>query len=287
MRPTARSLVLDLLSTLRRGSMPVRALLESAALFDVDANAVRVAISRLLAEGLVERDERGRYRLGAGAGAIQRRVSAWRDLDAALRRWDGGFLAALGVAPPRAPRAARARSLRALHFLGFRPFEAGLHLRPNNLEGGVAAARETLLGLGLAPDAHVFALHDLAPEADARARRLWDARALRSAARAARLALERSERRLPRLTPAARCAESFRVGGHALRCLALDPLLPDEICAGDERRALAAAMRRYDRIGRAAWKPFMTSHGVVAERGAQDVRVAEAADVLAAAGGTR
>ena len=32
-----------------------------------------------------------------------------------------------------------------------------------------------------------------------------------------------------------------------------DPLLPDAIAPGDERRQLLEAMVRYDRLGRAAW----------------------------------
>jgi phenylacetic acid degradation operon negative regulatory protein len=47
--------------------------------------------------------------------------------------------------------------------------------------------------------------------------------------------------------------ESFLVGGAAIRSLARDPLLPDEIAPGDHRRALTDAMRDYDRRGRALW----------------------------------
>ena len=57
--PSPRSLVLDLLSTLRRGSMPVRALVEAAALFGIAENSLRVSLARLLAEGRVARDRRG------------------------------------------------------------------------------------------------------------------------------------------------------------------------------------------------------------------------------------
>jgi len=65
--PSAKSVILDLLSTLRRGSMPVRALIEAGALFGFSGNHVRVTLARLRRSGLVERDERGRYRLGASA----------------------------------------------------------------------------------------------------------------------------------------------------------------------------------------------------------------------------
>ncbi len=63
MVPTAKTLLLDLLSTVSHGSCPVRALLEAAELFGIRENSLRVALVRLRAGGLVERDERGCYRL--------------------------------------------------------------------------------------------------------------------------------------------------------------------------------------------------------------------------------
>src|SRR2546427_11593325 len=80
-RPTAKTVILDLLATLREGSMPVRALVAAGALFDLDENNVRVALTRLLAAGLVERDERGRYRAGERAGAVGRRIARWRRIE--------------------------------------------------------------------------------------------------------------------------------------------------------------------------------------------------------------
>lgn len=285
MRPSAKSLVLDLLSTLRRGAMPVRALVEAGALFGIEGNSVRVALARLLAGGLVERDERGLYRMGAGAGEIQGRVAAWRHLGDRMRTWNGDWIGVHGAGDAGPTAGARRRGERALRFLGFRALAPGLDVRPDNLAGGSAVARETLRGLGLANDALVFALRDLGPEAEARAARLWDVPALRRAARASRAALEKSARRLPRLSGPEAMRESFLVGGHVLRQLALDPLLPPEIQPGAEREDLVAAMERYDRLGRAAWAGFLESFGVLPGRSAHDVRMIDAATTLAAAGG--
>src|SRR3990172_10296135 len=71
-RPTARSFVLDLLSTLKRGAMPVRAVVAAAEGFGIAGNSIRVALARLLAAGRIERDERRCYRLGAGAEPMRR-----------------------------------------------------------------------------------------------------------------------------------------------------------------------------------------------------------------------
>ena len=47
--------------------------------------------------------------------------------------------------------------------------------------------------------------------------------------------------------------ESFYLGGSAIQVLALDPLLPEEIQPGDDRRSLWTLMLEYDQVGRAIW----------------------------------
>ncbi len=265
--PNARSYVLDLLSTLRRGAMPVRALVESAALFGIAEGSVRVALTRLLADGLVERDERGLYRLGRAAAPVQGRVAAWRDLEARLRPWSGGWIGVLDGRGARAPsRPAQRRGERALALTGFRSFGRGLALRPDNLAGGVARLRAELGELGLAPGAVVCELRELDPVSDARARKLWDADDLIEQYRSHRRRVEASARRLRACAPELAMVESFRVGGAALRLLARDPLLPEPIVPAGERAALVDAMVAYDAMGRASWSEFMARHGVVPSR---------------------
>jgi phenylacetic acid degradation operon negative regulatory protein len=265
--PTAKSLILDLLSTLRRGSMPVRALVAAGALFDLDENNIRVALARLLSSGLVARDERGRYRLGERAEAVGRQVSRWRSIEQGLRPWNGAWVAVLG---------ADRRAERPLHFLAFRELTPGLHVRPDNLAGGVAAVRQQLETLGLPADVVVAGLANLDDATEARARALWDTSALRAAYRDARARLVRSERRLARLAPATAMAESFLLGGEVLRQLALDPRLPDPLVPSEDRAALVETMRRYDRLGRSCWAGFMREFEVLPEaRAPVDARIAE------------
>ena len=262
MRPTAKSLILDLLATLREGSMPVRALVAAGGLFGLDDNNVRVALARLLAAGLVERDERGRYRVGGRAAAVGRRIAHWRRCEEAIRSWDGAWVAVLGATGRDAGR----RASRALRFLAFRELAPGVHVRPDNLLGGVAAVREQLGSLGLPGDVIVARMDELDDRTAARARGLWDVRALRATYRRTRATLAASERRLPRLRPSDAMVESFLVGGSVIRQLVLDPLLPEPLVPAAERAAVVAAMRAYDRRGRACWAPFMRQFEVLPER---------------------
>jgi phenylacetic acid degradation operon negative regulatory protein len=268
----ARSLVLDLLSTLGSGSMPVRALLEAAALFGLAPGGVRVALSRLHAEGRIERDERGSYRLGRAALAVRERVASWRRIDQRVVPWDGAWLAVVARRPAAATPSARRAHARALDMLGFRPLERGLSVRPANLGGGVEGVRSELARLGLAPGALVFELRGLDPVSEARARGLWDGPALVAAYRRRTRELEASARRLPARPEHEAMVESFVLGGAVLRLLAFDPLLPEPIVPAAERAALVAAMRRYDELGRAAWRGFLAGFGVLPRSAALDTR---------------
>jgi phenylacetic acid degradation operon negative regulatory protein len=284
MRPTARSLILDLLSTLRRGrgSMPVRALVAAGELFGLGGNAVRVALTRLGAEGLVERDQRGSYRLGPRAEAVNDQIRSWRRVDEACIEWRGGWIAVQGGNAER-------RRQRALRFLGFRSFEAGLLLRPDNLAGGVPGVRSQLQRLGLPEDALVFRVEDLDAAHEARARALWDVDALHAAYEASLAEVAASERRPPKLSAAEAMTESFLLGGRVIRQIVFDPLLPNTIAPDAPRVRLVEAMRRYDALGRRCWARFLADFGLPHGSAPVDVRMAEAAWHLAAAeeGGVR
>jgi len=283
--PTARSLILDLLSTLRRGSMPVGALVGAGALFGLAANNVRVSLARLCAARLVERDERGRYRLGAAARAVDAHVTAWRDAVQRMRPWQPGDG---WVAVQRAPAPARSRSARreehALQLLGFRALVPGLLVRPDNLAGGVGALRQNLRALGLRDTSPVFLAAAFDAPQQQRALSLWDAAAAQHARRAALEALRRSRERLDGMPVAQAMVESFCTGGEAIRTIARDPLLPDALIAVAPLRELIDEMDAYDRAGRARWADFMASHGVHGRTSAPaDLRMGAAAAALRAA----
>ena len=260
MKPTAKSLILDLLQSLRGRALPVRALVEAGALFGLRENAVRVALARLLERGTVEREQAGQYRLPAERQALSRHIARWSEREGRTVAWTGAWVGVLGAGLARSERSARRRDARALALLGFAELAPSLWVRPDNLRGGVAATRAELHELGLAREAAVVGLSELEAELDARARELFDGEARTRSLRAARVSVERGLARLPELARESAMVESFRVGGRAIRELVLDPCLPDALAPESERRALLAAMRAYDRAGRAAWREFLRSH---------------------------
>lgn len=273
MKPSAKSFLLDLLSTLKRGTMPVGALVEAGELFGIGSNNLRVTLARLLAAGLVCRDERGRYRLAGGA--VTQRLETWRDLERRTRKWNGGWIAVhLATAVPKIGRTERRGRKRALELLGFQPLRPNFYVRPDNLSAGIATLREDLRSLGLPSTDLVFVARELPPEDDAGARALWDTDTLRHRYRRHLDELASSTEHLAGVDAREAMVESFLVGGAALRELVRDPLLPPEICPSDERLALLEAMRRYDRLGRAAWAEFLSTYDVPHLRGPDDPRPA-------------
>ena len=288
MESSPKSLILDLLATVGRSSAPVRALIAAAELFGIGENRLRVALARLCADGLVESDARGRYRLGRGALGVNDEIRGWRRLGERLRPWNGSWV---GVQTARLAKpsgaAARRNRERALRLLGFRRFGPGLEIRPDNLVGGVAEVRRRLAALGLAQAGLVFSLGELDPQADAATRALWDGEASIAGYRATRARLERSAALLATLPRAAAMLESFRVGGAALRQLVLDPLLPEAIVPAQERRALVESMQRYDQLGRAAWAGWLGERepaGASVPVGVRERSPSEASDLAALEG---
>jgi phenylacetic acid degradation operon negative regulatory protein len=260
-RPNARSLTLDLLSSLRGGAMPVSALVAAARLFRIDQNALRVAIARLLGAGQIARDERGQYRLGEAAHAVDRRVLGWREADQRCVRWPGGWwLVRARALPPARSRGRRQRE-RALLLLGFAELEPGFALRPDNLRVSLGELAGELRELGLEAGALLAHVAELDAESEARALSLWRREAFAEAYARSLAELEASEARLSDLPEERAMAESFLLGGRVIRQLVLDPLLPEPLAPEAERRALVAALRRYDRLGRRVWAGFMKRFG--------------------------
>ena len=282
-RPSPRSLILDLLSTLRHGSMPVAALVEAAELFEIPGGSLRVALARLRAAGLVTRDSRGRYAPGPQGTALQGLVRSWRRMESRMKAWDGSWL---GVhLPASGGRAERDFSRRATRRLGFRELHPGLQLRPANLRGGTRGARKALYPLGLAPSALVFRLRDLELATDAKARQSWDVAALEARYHSSQIALARSTRRLASAPAERRMVESFLLGGSVIQQLVADPLLPEEILPGNGRRALLESMRDYDRLGRSCWGSLLARHGVPHRSAPLDTRLLDPGATLPSTGG--
>lgn len=254
--PNARQLILNLLLAADGGELSARDAVAGCALFGIRENSVRVALVRLAGAGLIEAAQRGSYRLGPNGADLAQDVSTWRTAERRVRAWQGGWVAAYVGNLGRTDRVALRARDRATAMLGLRELDRGLFVRPDNLAGGVAGVRERLHKLGLQGDAAVFLVRELDPSREARARALWNGKALTKSYTKTREQLEKWRRQAGELEPRAAARESFLLGNAAIRQLVFDPLLPEPLIDLAERRAFVEAVLAFDREGREIWQRF-------------------------------
>jgi phenylacetic acid degradation operon negative regulatory protein len=265
---TPRSVVLNLVRTSGPDAQPVSTLVAVADLFGFTENALRVAVARLVADGLLESDERGSYRLGSAAAPVQAHVEDWRKGERRMRPWNGEWLSLM--LGSKVDRARRRASLSALARLGFREGHPGLWLRPDNLAQSFGETTERLRSLGLEDAAEPFRAREFGDALATRLRRLWPVRELAQGYERSLRDLQRSMDKLPVMPRQTALVQSFLLGGEAIRVLATDPLLPDDIAPSDKRRELSELMLRYDAIGRKVWRNFASTPLLQVVQGGRD-----------------
>ncbi|HNJ83751.1 MAG TPA: PaaX family transcriptional regulator C-terminal domain-containing protein, partial [Piscinibacter sp.] len=240
-------------------ALGVRELIAACALFELPENNVRVALARAVAAGQLATPRRGAYALSAQSRPLADEVGRWRSLEDQIVEWRGDWLAVHVGATGRSDRPALRARERAFGILGLAEFERGLHLRPDNLAGGVASLRERLAHL--VPQGTelgtVFVLGGLAAADAQRAAALWDAAALDAHYRdgTARLSAWLENARALPLERAAR--ESFELGHAAIRSLVFDPLLPAPLVDAAARSRFIKTVARFDDAGKAVWQRFL------------------------------
>jgi phenylacetic acid degradation operon negative regulatory protein len=255
--PSAPDLILDLLVA-HRGMLSAQLLCRAGALMGIGESTIRVGLTRLAGDGKIERGERGSYALNRAGPALSRTVDGWRQRDAQTTTWKNDWLAVHDAGVPRADRTAWRHHRLALTLRGFVPLRPGLHIRPDNLKGGLRAERDQLRGLGLSSQALVFRLADLDEAMQVAARKLWNVRALTADYRRLQTGIERSEKRLGIQPLEVAVRDSLLLGRAVIAHLIRDPLLPAELMSPAPRVALLAVTRRYQDKARTLWREWLT-----------------------------
>ena len=130
-------------------------------------------------------------------------------------------------------------------------------MRPDNLAGGLDAARRRLARLGLEREAAVFRASGFDAGRERRARALWDGKALARGYRGTAARLERWLAQAHRLDLEAAAREAFLLGDEAIRQIVFDPLLPAPLVDEQARAAFVDTVVRFDAAGQAIWKEFL------------------------------
>ncbi len=248
-----KSLILDLLSASDPNPLPAASFLEAGRVFKLKENTLRVTLGRLLSGGTIDARGAGadrRYRLSPRSRILNRHILAAQSLRS--RPWKGDWLSIVAWAPGR-DRTGRDRFRVALGVLKLANLQPGVWVRPDNLD---LSLEEVLEEFGFSNDVLWMrgALHN-GRDNGALAEDLFELRRRARAIDRACRDLEASLRRLGSLSPERALAETFAVGGRAIKFMFEDPLLPGELLPrgwrGDNLRNLFA---EYDRIGRMHWQ---------------------------------
>lgn len=207
---TARSVVLSTLLGYHPPELPVSALVRVGALFGIAERTIRVALTRMVADGDVVADN-GVYRLTERL--VERQARQDEICSPRTRRWRGAWEMAIVTAPPR-PLAERVALRKSMVGLRLAELREGVWVRPANL---IREPHATVL--------EQCTFFEGRPVTDSLelAGSLWDLPAW--AAEARRLRQE--------LDGATSLADGFIATAEVIRHLLLDPVLPPELLPED------------------------------------------------------
>jgi phenylacetic acid degradation operon negative regulatory protein len=255
-RPKAHDLVLDLMIA---DGKPLSAenLCRAGGLFGIGGTAVRVALTRLVASRKIMRLGRGLYTIDPSGPALSRAIDDWQQRHVRTTTWNADWLAVHDSTVMRSHKTAWRRHSLALALRGFAALRPTLHIRPDNLAGGLQAERAQLAALGVAASALVFRLADLDPLEQSRAAALWDVRRLTAEHRALRSALGKSQRMLRRRPMDAALCESLMLGRTVIGYLLREPVLPAEMMSPVSRIQLVEATKAYQDEALGLWRQWL------------------------------
>lgn len=250
----AKKVVLDLLGFMG-SAMDVTSLVCGGEILGVDSGAIRVALTRLKARGLVVRLERGVWALEKNARHVSDHVHGWRGLNSRACAWNGTSWLGVHLVACAAKETKRCR--RALNLLGFMTLKEGLCVRPDNLLGGVGQVRVQLHNLGLEPEACVFVMQALDESTQKQASSLWKTKELDIFYSESIERIAQAEQSLNgmELSQAARLI--YEVGDDVIRQLAFDPVLPAPMVNVYARARCVEEMRMFDHRGKSIWRQVM------------------------------
>ena len=258
--PTAKRLVLSLLSAPSQDEIAARQFVRWGALFAIDAATMRVALGRMVRDGLIEVLRRGVYGIGPRGKALSAKARSWVSAEARIGPWDERWLLVHTAHLGRRNKTVLRMRERALRLEGLAELEAGLWCRPANYREPLAATRERMLDLGLEPGSLMLRADRILGDHH-EPRQLWPVADLEQRYRQLIAAMNDSMEAIGELGDDEAARETFLIGESVIRQINGDPMLPDELVDAAARRCMHETMLAYDAVGRSAWARFQASTG--------------------------
>lgn len=263
-KPTAKSLVLDLLLAFEGQPLSARQAISACGIFDISVNNTRVALVRLSAEGLIESAGRAIYKLTDDAHALADDVASWRTRQQRIRPWDGNYICIQAGTLSRNESKARKARDRALMMLGFRALNASLFIRPNNIEKSIEEVRTRAFTLGVEKDALIFQAGDFDKATLSQIKGLWSTEDLQATYSSQSRKIETWLSRKDQLETEVAAREAFLIGGSAIKHVVYDPFLPEEWVDVRARNHFIDLVNKVDKAGQAIWRELWSTQGIPA-----------------------
>lgn len=251
-----RALVLSLMSSAFTAPQSIGRLINAAALFDIEPATLRVAVTRLLKEGLLESPDRGVYKPGPKSRALTRRVQSWKEVASRIVPWNGDWLVALTGHLGRTDRKQLRSRERALALSGYKETDAGYWVRPANLARDLDDHRADLIGIGADDAISLLRVSERALPEDSHWEALWSTNDLARTYAEAINAMTESLERLASLPRDQAARESLLIGQAVIRAINFDPLLPPELGNQNAFLRMVETMIHYNDVGRKCWQAY-------------------------------
>lgn len=255
-RPTPKRLILSLFSSPDVVLVDSARLISWTQLFDIEASTTRVAMGRLIREGLLRQHRRGVYSVGPKAQDQVRVARSWVSFQSRVIDWCDEWWVINVADLGRANKTQLRLRERALQRLGFAQHPSSLWCRPANLSFNDRALHARLVELGVEPRCQLMRVSQWVPETVDSLKRLWSVDTLVDQYQHFCHALTASQSKLHSYSESQAARETFILGDAVIKLINNDPMLPEPWLQG-HRAALIERMKEYDRLGRQHWRSFL------------------------------
>lgn len=252
----ARDLIIDLLLGLQGREISIKQIIIAAKLFEISENSIRVAVTRLSSDGVIEAIERGIYQFTAKshewADVMLNRKNGIKQ----TKQWDHQYLAVFTGELGRVDRTALNRRERALKHFGFKELEQGIYIRPDNL---AISFKEVFLGLqvsGLEKSAKICQINHFDTTTLNKIPKLWPTQTLNQNYKKYSQMIQKWLETVEQLSLDIAAKESLLLGRQTISLLMNDPLLPEDFVDVHLRDQFALSVQQLDQTGLELWQRF-------------------------------
>lgn len=247
---------MSLFSTSGIETLAIKRLLRAGELFDIEAAAMRVAVTRLVKDNLLTSPERAVYQPSAQSKALTARLQEWQGILHKTTDWSGDWLVILTHPLGRTDRRLLRAQARTLALHGYAESDAGLWVRPANFAVSAIQHYQDLINIGLDERVSLFRVTDREGPTVKGWPSLWSAADLRKSYTEALLAMEISRAAIKDMPTPEAARETLLVGQSVIRVINFDPLLPSEIGESALFAKVVTSMANYNKVGLRCWDTY-------------------------------